>query len=119
LKDAGEHATRFQRESRRVHGSYQRHTQVTELTGADLTLKIDHTEIGNLLKTLELPAIATGPMRIDTESRMSERAGSSTSSKARRRRCQLERHTQDASLVDSDLKFDITAANAARARKCI
>ena len=36
------------------------------LVRADLTLKIEHTEIGSLLKALELPAIATGPMRIDT-----------------------------------------------------
>ena len=36
------------------------------LDGADLTLKVEQPELGGMLKKLDLPVIATGPMRIDT-----------------------------------------------------
>ena len=98
LKDAGE---RTQLDFNAKAGDFTVCTSGTlkslSLVGADLTLKIDHTEIGSLLKTLELPVIATGPMRIDT--RIKD-VGSATAArlqgKAWRHRRQLERHTQDA-----------------------
>ncbi len=31
------------------------------LDGADLTLKIEHPELGGMLEKLELPVVATGP----------------------------------------------------------
>jgi hypothetical protein len=39
------------------------------LVGADLTLKVEHTDIGPMLASFELPGIASGPMRIDTRIR--------------------------------------------------
>ncbi len=35
------------------------------LDGADLTLKIEHPELGGMLRKLELPVIASGSMQID------------------------------------------------------
>ena len=35
------------------------------LDGADLTLKVEHPDLEDMLKKLELPVIATGPMQID------------------------------------------------------
>ena len=35
------------------------------LDGADLTLKVEHPELGAMLEKLELPVVATGPVQID------------------------------------------------------
>jgi AsmA family protein len=37
------------------------------LDGADLTLKVEHPELGGMLEKLDLPVIATGPMQINTQ----------------------------------------------------
>ena len=98
LKDAGE---RTQLDFNAKAGDFTVVTSGTlkslSLTSADLTLKIEHTEIGSLLKTLELPAIATGPMR-DRHPNQGCRSAPAArlQGKARRHRRQLERHAQDA-----------------------
>ena len=116
LKDAGE---RTQLDFNAKAGEFTVATSGTlkslSLTGADLTLKIDHTEIGNLLKTLELPAIATGPMRIDTRIKdVGERRQLDFKAKLGDIDANLKGSLKTRGLVDSDLKFDVTAANAAR-----
>ncbi len=35
------------------------------LTGADLALKVEHPDLGTMLKNLRLPVIATGPLSVD------------------------------------------------------
>ena len=67
------------------------------LDGADLTLKVEQPEVGAVLKALDLPVIATGPMQVDT--RLKD-AGALTqldfNAEGRRSQGQRERHAQDA-----------------------
>ena len=85
------------------------------LDGADLTLKVEHPDLGGMLKKLELPVIATGPMQIDT--RMKD-AGALTQLDFNAKLGDLEASVKGTlktrSLVGSDLKFEATAADAAR-----
>jgi len=116
LKDAGE---RTQLDFNAKAGEFTVATSGTlkslSLAGADLTLKIDHTEIGNLLKTLELPAIATGPMRIDTRIKdVGARRELDFKAKLGDIAANLKGTLKTRGLMDSDLKFDVTAADAAR-----
>ena len=116
LKDAGE---RTQLDFNAKAGDFTVATSGTlkslSLAGADLTLKIDHAEIGNLLKTLELPAIATGPMRIDTRIKdVGKRRQLDFKAKLGDIDANVKGTLKTRGLVDSDLKFDVTAADAAR-----
>ena len=85
------------------------------LDGADLTLKVEQPELGGMLKKLDLPVIATGPMRIDT--RLKD-AGALTQLDFNAKVGDLEASVNGTlktlSLVGSDLKFEATAADAAR-----
>jgi uncharacterized protein involved in outer membrane biogenesis len=85
------------------------------LVGADLAIKVEKAEIGPLLAALELPAIAAGPMKVDTrikdvgkhrqldfEATLGDLAAS------------VKGTLKTRGLVGSDLKFEATAADAAR-----
>ena len=85
------------------------------LVGGDLTFKIEHSDIGAVLKALELPLIASGPTQIDThikdvgKKRQLDFKRSSAIS-----RPSVKGTLKTLSLVGSDLKFEATAADAAR-----
>ncbi|HEY5806685.1 MAG TPA: AsmA family protein, partial [Povalibacter sp.] len=85
------------------------------LDGADLTLKVEQPELGAVLEALDLPVIATGPIRIDT--RLKD-AGALTQLDFNTKVGDLEASVNGTlktlSLVGSDLKFEATAADAAR-----
>ena len=85
------------------------------LDGADLTLKVEQPEVGAMLKALDLPVIATGPMQIDT--RLKD-AGALTQLDFNAKVGDLEASANGTlktlSLVGSNLKFEATAADAAR-----
>jgi uncharacterized protein involved in outer membrane biogenesis len=85
------------------------------LVGGDLTLTAEKQEIGPLLEALKLPVIATGPMRIDTHIK----------DVGKHRQLDLKANVGDLqaraigtlktrSLIGSDLRFEATAADAAR-----
>jgi len=85
------------------------------LVGGDLTLKVEHSEVGALLKALELPVFATGPMRIDTHIKdVGKRRQLDLDAKLGDLAAQVKGTLKTRSLVGSDLKFEATAADAAR-----
>ena len=85
------------------------------LVGADLTLKVEHTEIGAVLKALDLPVIATGPMRIDTRIKdVGKLRQLDFKAKLGDLEASVKGTLKTRSLVGSDLKFEATAADAAR-----
>ena len=88
------------------------------LDGADLTLKVEQPEIGAVLKALDLPVIATGPIRIDT--RLKD-AGALTQLDFNVKVGDLEASANGTlkalGLVGSNFKFKATAADAARLAK--
>ena len=45
-----------------INGSLGR---LDPLAGADLVLKIEHTDLGGMLKNLRLPVVATGALSVD------------------------------------------------------
>ena len=85
------------------------------LDGADLTLKVEQPEIGAVLKALDLPVIATGPLQIET--RLKD-AGALTqldfNANVGDLKASAKGTLKTLSLVGSDLKFEATAADAAR-----
>jgi hypothetical protein len=89
--------------------------RLNPLDGADLAVKIGHPDIGSMLKKLDLPLIATGPLTADAQLKD---AGELT-------RLDLTAKLGDISakaggtlrvlgLPGSDLRFEATVANAAR-----
>jgi len=116
LKDAGE---RTQLDFNATAGDFKAKTTGTlkslSLVGADLTLKIEHAEIGSLLKALELPAIATGPMQVDTRIKdAGKRRELDFKAKLGDIDASVKGTLKTRGLLDSDLKFEATAADAAR-----
>ena len=85
------------------------------LDGADLTLKVEQPEVGAVLKALDLPVIATGPVQVDT--RLKD-AGALTQLDLNLTVGDLKASANGTlktlSLVGSNLKFEATAADAAR-----
>jgi len=85
------------------------------LVGADLTLKVEHTEVGSVLEALNLPIIATGPMRIDTRIKDTGRFRQlDFKAKAGDLEASVQGTLKSRSLVGSDLEFEAKAADAAR-----
>ena len=85
------------------------------LDGADLSLKAEQPEVGAVLKALDLPVIATGPVQVDT--RLKD-AGVLTQLDLNLTVGDLKASANGTlktlSLVGSNLKFKATAADAAR-----
>ena len=116
LKDAGE---RTQLDFNAKAGDFTVSTNGTlkslSLVGADLTLKIEHTEIGSRAEDTQTSGHrhrADADRHPNQGCRRAPAAG--LQGKARRYRRQRERHAQDARPGGSDLKFEATAADAAR-----
>ena len=85
------------------------------LVGGDLTLKVEHAEIGAVLKALELPVIATGPMQIDTHIKdVGKHRQLDFKAKLGDLAASVKGTLKTRGLVGSDLKFEATAADAAR-----
>lgn len=85
------------------------------LVGADLTLKLDHAEVGSVLQALELPAIVSGPMHIDTRIKdAGKQRQLDLQAKVGDLQASVKGTFKTRSLVGSDLQFEATAADAAR-----
>ena len=85
------------------------------LVGGDLTLKLEHSEIGAVLKALELPVIATGLMQIDTHIKdVGKRRQLDLKAKLGDLEASVKGTLKTRSLIGSDLKFEANAADAAR-----
>ncbi|MFL6617213.1 MAG: AsmA family protein [Povalibacter sp.] len=88
------------------------------LDGADLTLKVEHPELGGMLEKLNLPVVASGPLQIET--RLKD-AGALTQLNFNAKVGDIEASAKGTlkalSLVGSDLKLEVTAADAARLAK--
>ena len=88
------------------------------LVGADLTLKVEHTEIGGVLEALKLPVIATGPMRIDTRIKdVGKYRQLDLKAKLGDLAASVNGTLKTRSLIGSNLKFEATAGDAARLAK--
>jgi uncharacterized protein involved in outer membrane biogenesis len=88
------------------------------LDGADLKFKVEQPEIGAVLEALEIPVIATGPIRIDAQLKD---AGALTKLDFNVKVADLEASANGTlkalSLAGSTFKFKATAADAARLAK--
>jgi len=85
------------------------------LVGGDLTLKLEHSEIGAVLTALELPVVATGLMQIDTHIKdVGKRRQLDLKAKIGDLEASVTGTLKTRSLIGSDLKFEATAADAAR-----
>ena len=89
--------------------------ETLSLVGADLRLKVEQTDIGSLLKALELPLIATGSAQIDTHIRdVGKRRQLDIKAKLGDLEASVKGTLKMRSLVGSDLNFEATAVDAAR-----
>jgi len=88
------------------------------LVGADLALTVEKPEVAALFEALKLPVYTTGPMRIDTRIKdvgahrqldLKAKVGDLTAS--------VQGTLKTRSLIGSNLKFEATAADAARLAK--
>jgi uncharacterized protein involved in outer membrane biogenesis len=88
------------------------------LDGADLTLKVEQPDLGAALKALDLPAVAKGPLRIDAHLKD---AGDLTQldfiAKAGDIEASAKGTLETLSLIGSNIKFEVKAADAARLAK--
>ena len=119
IKDAGKfRQVDFKAKLGELDASVQGTLKTRSLVGADLTIKIERPEIADLFQALDLPVIATGPMRIDT--RIKD-AGKFRQLDFKAKLGDLEASVQGTlkarHLVGSDLKFEAKAADAARLAK--
>jgi uncharacterized protein involved in outer membrane biogenesis len=85
------------------------------LVGGDLTFKIEHAEIGTVLKALELPLIASGPTQVDMHIKdVGKRRQLDFKAKLGDLEASVKGTLKTRSLVGSDLNFAATAGDAAR-----
>ena len=85
------------------------------LVGGDLALTVEKPEVGTLLEALKLPVIATGPMRIDTRIKdVGKHRQLDLKAKVGDLQASANGTLKTRSLIGSDLKFEATAADAAR-----
>jgi len=85
------------------------------LAGADLTIKVEKAEIGPVLTALKLPVVATGPVRIDTHIKdVGKHRQLDFKAKVGDLDASVKGTLKTRGLVGSDLKFEATAADAAR-----
>jgi hypothetical protein len=98
-----------------INGSLGR---LNPLTGADVTLKLEHPDLGKMLENLRLPIVATGTLKSTRGSRTpaSSLSSMSTRNSETSRRNRTERSAL--STAGSDLRFEVAVADAARSRRC-
>lgn len=85
------------------------------LVGAELTLEIEQTDIGTVLKAMELPLIASGPAQINTRIKdVGKRRQLNFKAKFGDLEASAKGTLKTRSLVGSDLHFEATAMDAAR-----
>ena len=116
LKDVGELTQLdFDAKGADFSASVKGTLKTLSLVGGDLTLKVEQTDVGALLKALELPVIATGPMQIDTRIKdLGKRRQLDLKAKLGDLDASVKGTLTTRSLVGSDLNFEATAADAAR-----
>ena len=119
MKDAGEVTNLdFNAKVGELTASTKGTLKELSLVGADLTLKVEHTDIGPVLEALKLPVIATGPTRIDTRIKdVGKHRQLDFKAKLGDIEASVQGTLKTRSLVGSDLKFEATAADAARLAK--
>jgi uncharacterized protein involved in outer membrane biogenesis len=95
-----------------INGSIGR---LDPLAGADLALKIEHTDLGGMLKNLRLPVVATGTLSVDA--RLKD-AGKLTQLDLDAKLGDITAKTNGTlrtlGLPGSDLRFEVSAADVAR-----
>ena len=88
------------------------------LVGGDLALRVEKPDIGPLLEALKLPVFASGPMRIDTKIKdVGRRRQLDMKAKVGDLAASVQGTLKTRGLIGSDLKFEATAADAARLAK--
>ena len=95
-----------------INGSLGR---LDPLDGADLTLKLEHPDLGGMLENLRLPVVATGTLNVDA--RLKD-AGELTQLDLDAKLGDIAAKTNGTSrrsgLPGSDLQFEVSVADAAR-----
>ena len=85
------------------------------LDGADLTLKIEHPDVGTMLENLRLPVVATGPLNVDARLKdKGELTQVDVDAKLGDIAANLNGTLRTLGLPGSDLRFSASVADAAR-----
>ena len=98
-----------------VHGSLGR---LDPLAGANLSLKLEHPDLGKMLENLRLPVVATGPLNV--EARLTEAAKLTqldVDAKLGDITAKSNGTLRSLGLPGSDLRFEVSVADAARVAK--
>ena len=95
-----------------INGSLGR---LDPLDGADLTLKLDHPDLGGMLENLRLPVVATGTLNVDIRLKdAGELSQLDLDAKFGDITAKLDGTLRTLGLPGSDLKFEASVADAAR-----
>ena len=95
-----------------INGSLGR---LDPLDGADLTLKIEHPDLGTMLEHLRLPVVATGTLNVDAQLKDSgELTQLDLDAKLGDITAKTNGTLQTLGLPGSDIQFEISVADAAR-----
>jgi uncharacterized protein involved in outer membrane biogenesis len=85
------------------------------LDGADLTLKIEHPDVGTMLENLRLPVVATGPLNVDARLKdKGELTQVDVDAKLGDNAANVNGTLRTLGLPGSDLRFSASVADAAR-----
>jgi uncharacterized protein involved in outer membrane biogenesis len=89
--------------------------RLNPLDGAELTLKLEHPDVGTMLENLRLPPVATGRLNVDARLKdMGELTELDVDAKVGDLAATLNGTLRTLGLPGSDLRFSATVADAAR-----
>ena len=89
--------------------------RLNPLAGADLTLKVEHADVGTMLENLRLPVVATGRMNVDARLKdKGELTQLDVDAKLGDITANLNGTLRTLGLPGSDLRFSASVADAAR-----
>ena len=89
--------------------------RLNPLDGADLTLKIEHPDVGTMLENLRLPVVATGPLNVDARLKdKGELTQLDVDAKLGDSAANVTGTLRTLGLPGSDLRFSASVADAAR-----
>ena len=89
--------------------------RLNTLDGADLTLKVEHPDVGTMLENLRLPVVATGPLSVDARLKdKGELTQLDVDAKTGDSAATLNGTLLTLGLPGSDLRFSASVADAAR-----
>ena len=89
--------------------------RLNPLDGADLTLKVEHPDVGTMLENLRLPVVATGPLNVDARLKdKGELTQVDVDAKLGDSAANVNGTLRTLGLPGSDLRFSASVADASR-----